>query len=56
LEELQRAAQSPERLSTAALLREAIDANLKQVGSKKTLRAYEADLEHFLEYLHSARD
>ena len=56
LEDLQKAAESPERLSSASLLREVIDANLKQVGSQKTLRGYEADLEHFLEYIETVRN
>lgn len=41
-------------LSSEALIREAIEVNHRQTGSKETLRDYEKDLEHFAAYLESA--
>jgi integrase len=40
-------------LSSGTLIREAIEVNHRQTGSKETLRDYEKDLEHFAAYLES---
>lgn len=55
LEALRRAAETPERLSSEALIREAIDANFRQVASERTLAEYERELDHFALYLDSVR-
>lgn len=51
---LQKAAESPERLSSNTLIRDAIKDNLGGVRSERTLKEYEHDLEHFAHFLESA--
>lgn len=40
-------------LVASELIRDAVEVNHKQVGSAATLRDYEKDLEHFVDYLDS---
>lgn len=53
-EAITRAVESPERLSSAAIIRDAIKDNLKGITQKKTLDQYERDLEHFAHFLESS--
>lgn len=53
-EAIARAVESPERLSSTTLIRDAIKDNLKGITQLKTLQQYEAALEHFAHFLESS--